>query len=163
MDRQEAARLAQGYGASVYRLAYARTGNRHDAEDVMQETFLTLLRKGPDQFDSGDHAKAWLLRVAAQRSCDHFRRVNRRNETSLEEVETASQRKGEERGETLEAVLALPADLRLAVHLHYYEGYSVAEIAKVLGKSEGTVKSRLFRARAKLREYLTEGGEADVP
>lgn len=162
MDREEAARLARDYGASVYRLAYARTGNRHDAEDVMQETFLTLLRKGPAQFDSGDHAKAWLLRVAAQRSCDHFRRVSRRNETALEEAEAASTGP-EERGETLEAVLALPADLRLAVHLYYYEGYSVAEAAKLLGKSEGAVKTRLFRARAKLRDYLTEGGEADVP
>lgn len=162
MDRENAARLARDYGASVYRLAYARTGNRQDAEDVMQETFLVLLRKGPAQFDSGDHAKAWLLRVAVQRSCDHFRRVSRRRETSLEEAETAAARP-EGHSETLEAVLALPAELRLTVHLYYYEGYSVAEIAQVLGRSEGAVKTRLFRARAKLRDYLTEGGEADVP
>lgn len=161
MDRQETARLAETYGPSVYRLAYARTGNRADAEDVMQETFLTLLRKGPDQFDSGEHAKAWLLRVAAQRACDHFRRVSTRRETPLAEAAEAAAPE-EERGETLEAVLALPAELRLVIHLYYYEGYSVAETAKVLGKSEGAVKSRLFRARARLREDLTEGGEADV-
>ena len=53
-------------------------------------------------------------------------------------------------------VLALPAQYRMAVHLYYYEELSVAEIAAVLGKSEGAVKSRLFRARALLRRYLKE-------
>lgn len=162
MDRESAARLVRDYGPAVYRLAYARTGNRYDAEDVMQETFLTLLRKGPDRFDGEDHARAWLLRVAAQRAADHFRRVGRRKETVLEEAgDTAAP--AEDRGETLEAVLALPAELRLPVHLYYYEGYSVAEIAGLLGKSQGAVKSRLFRARAILREELTEGGEKNVP
>ena len=56
----------------------------------------------------------------------------------------------------VEAVLALPAKYRTAVHLYYYEELSVAEIAAVLGKSEGAVKSRLFRARALLRRYLKE-------
>ena len=162
MDREKAARLAQEYGPAVYRLAYARTGNRHDAEDVMQETFLTLLRKGPARFDSEDHARAWLLRVAAQRAVDHFRQVGRRRETALEEAGTAAS-SAEDRGETLEAVLALPAELRLPVHLFYYEGYSVAEVAGLLGKSQGAVKSRLFRARAMLREELMEGGEKNVP
>ena len=59
-------------------------------------------------------------------------------------------------GGVLEAVLALPAKYRTAVHLYYYEELSVAEIAAVLGKSEGAVKSRLFRARALLRRYLKE-------
>lgn len=162
MDRENAAQLARDYGPSVYRLAYARTGNRQDAEDVMQETFLTLLRKGPAKFECDGHARAWLLRVAAQRAADHFRRVNRRGEEPLEEAETAAPPR-EDRGETLEAVLTLPADLRMAVHLYYYEGYSVAETARILGKSEGAVKTRLFRARAKLRDYLTEGGETNVP
>ena len=59
----------------------------------------------------------------------------------------------------VEAVLALPAKYRTAVHLYYYEELSVAEIAAVLGKSEGAVKSRLFRARALLRRYLKEDGD----
>lgn len=56
----------------------------------------------------------------------------------------------------VEAVLALPPKYRTAVHLYYYEDLSVAEIAAILGKSEGAVKSRLFRARALLREWMKE-------
>ena len=62
-------------------------------------------------------------------------------------------------GGVLEAVLALPAKYRTAVHLYYYEELSVAEIDAVLAKSEGAVKSRLFRARALLRRYLKEDGD----
>ena len=64
MDREEAERLARRFAPSVYRLAYARTGHRADAEDVMQEVFLRLMRAAPD-FRDDEHAKAWLLRVAA--------------------------------------------------------------------------------------------------
>lgn len=163
MDREEARRLAEAYAPSVYRLAYARTGNAADAEDVMQEVFLTLLDKGPERFEDPDHAKAWLLRVTAQRAADHFRALRRRREAPLDEAENVPAPAADEPGETLSAVLALPPQLRMTVHLHYYEGLSVAETAKVLGVGEGAVKTRLFRARAKLREYLTQGGEANVP
>ncbi len=160
MDKEEVGRLAETYAPAVYRLAYARTGNRADAEDVMQEVFLTLLRKGPERFDGEEHAKAWLLRVTAQRANNYFRAVKRRREEPLDETVPAPESGGERE---LEAVLALPADLRSVVHLYYYEGLSAAETGRVLGIGEGAVKTRLFRARAKLREYLTEGGEADVP
>lgn len=162
MDREEAARLAKTYAPAVYRMAYARTGNHADAEDVMQEVFLTLLRKGPETFREEDHAKAWLLRVTAQRSGDLFRRLSRRRELPLEKAAEVPASE-EERGETLEAVLALPASLRLPVHLFYYEGLTVEETAKVLGIGESAVKTRLFRARARLREELLKGGEDLVP
>lgn len=159
MDKQEAARLVEDYGDMVLRLALAKTGNRHDAEDVTQEVFLRLLRKGPERFDSDDHARHWLLRVTLQRSNDLFRARSRRRELPLEAAETVSIPAANEAGETLTAVLKLPEDLRVAVHLYYYEGLSIAQTAKVLGKSEGAVKTRLSRARSKLRELLTKGDE----
>ena len=64
--------LARRHAPAVYRLAYARTGSRADAEDVMQEVFLRLVKAGPD-FDSEEHAKAWLLRVASNCANDLFR------------------------------------------------------------------------------------------
>ena len=145
--------LARRYAGDVFRLAYARTGSRADAEDVMQETFIRLLRARP-AFAEPEHARAWLLRVAANCANDWFRAPWRRREGPLEDALPAPEEP--EPGGVVEAVLALPAKYRTAVHLYYYEELSVAEIAKITGKSESAVKSRLFRARAMLREALKE-------
>lgn len=150
--------LAREYAPAVYRLAYARTGSRADAEDVMQEVFLRVVKTRP-VFDSWAHAKAWLLRVASNCANDLFRLPWRRREEPLEENMTAPE--APEPGGVTEAVLALPARYRIPVHLYYYEGYSVAEIARLMGKSQGTVKSRLFRARELLRDKLKEEDEVE--
>ena len=146
------AELARAYAPAIYRLASARTGSRADAEDIMQEVFVRLLRAGPDFADRA-HARAWLLRVAANCANDWFRAPWRRREGPLTDSLPAPEH---EDGGVVEAVLALPAKYRTAVHLYYYEELSVAEIAKITGKSESAVKSRLFRARAMLREALKE-------
>ena len=142
--------LAREYAPAVYRLAYARTGSRADAEDVMQEVFLRVVKTRP-VFDSGAHAKAWLLRVASNCANDLFRLPWRRREEPLTEDMTAPE--AQEPGSVTQAVLSLPA--------RYYEGYSVAEVAGLLGKSQGTVKSRLFRARELLRDKLKEEDEVE--
>ena len=139
--------VSEQYAGMLYRLAYARTGSRADAEDVMQEVFVRLLRARPE-FRDEEHAKAWLLRVGARCAADVLRAPWRRREGPLDDGLPAP-----------EPVLALPAQYRMAVHLYYYEELRVAEIAAVLGKSEGAVKSRLFRARALLRRYLKEDGD----
>ena len=144
---REPAALAEQYAGMLYRLAYARTGSRADAEDVMQEVFVRLLRARPE-FRDEEHAKAWLLRVGARCAADVLRAPWRRREGPLDDGLPAP-----------EPVLALPAQYRMAVHLYYYEELSVAEIAAVLGNGEGAVKSRLFRARALLRRYLKEDGD----
>ena len=149
--------LARQHAPAVYRLAYARTGSRADAEDVMQEVFLRLIQAKP-AFSNQAHAKAWLLRVTSNCANDLFRLPWRKREASLEEETAVSE--GPEEGSVTEAVLSLPARYRIPVHLFYYEGYSVAEIAGILRKSEGTVKSRLFRARKLLRDKLK--GEDEV-
>ena len=74
--------LARRYAPAVYRLAYARTGCQADAEDVMQEVFLRLVKAAP-VFDSEDHARAWLLRVASNCANDLFRLPWRRREAPL--------------------------------------------------------------------------------
>lgn len=159
LDGEEIKRLVDKFAPGVYRLAYARTGNRADAEDVMQEVFLRLVRAGPD-FHDDEHAKAWLLRVTANCAGDLFRAPWRGRVQSLDEAGELTQ-PDPEPGGTLEAVLALPPKYRAPVHLYYYEGYSVAEIAGILGKSESAVKTRLSRARAMLRKDLV-GGEEHV-
>ena len=147
------AELAGRYAGDVFRLAYARTGRRADSEDVMQEVFLRLLRARP-AFRDGDHARAWLLRVASNCANDWFRAPWRRREAPLSDALPAPE--APRPGGALEAVLALPPKYRIPIHLYYYEELSVAEIAAVLGRSEGAVKTQLFRARAMLRDLLKE-------
>ena len=154
MEREEAERLVAQYGSAVYRLAYARTGSREDAEDVTQETFLRLVRSSP-VFQDGAHEKAWLLRVAAHCAADVFRAPWRKRDLPLEAAAGASVPPPEEPdGGVLAAVLALPEKYRLPVHLFYYEGYSIQETAAILGRRESTVRTQLTRARAMLRERL---------
>ena len=105
MEHEELERIVNRYGSSIYRLAYARTGSHADAQDVMQETFLRLVRAGPD-FASETHCKAWLLRVAANCVNDVFRSPWRQAQPLSEGM--AAPAKPEEGG-VLEAVLALPA------------------------------------------------------
>lgn len=156
MEREEAERLVAQYGSAVYRLAYARTGSREDAEDVTQETFLRLVRSSP-VFQDGAHEKAWLLRVAAHCAADVFRAPWRKRDLPLEAADGVSAPPPEEPdGSVLSAVLALPEKYRVPVCLHYCEGYTTAEVAGILGKKEATVRTWLFRARGLLRDMLTE-------
>ena len=154
MEREEAERLVARYGPSVYRLAYARTGSKEDAEDVMQETFLRLVRAAPE-FRDEEHGKAWLLRVATHCAADVFRMPWRKRDLPLEAARGVSSAPPKEPdSNVLAAVLSLPEKYRLTVHLFYYEGYSIAETAAVLGRRESTVRAQLTRARAMLREKL---------
>lgn len=154
--RQELEELVNRHAPAVYRLAYARTGSREDAEDVMQEVFLRLLRRAPE-LNGEEHLRAWLLHAAANCANSLYRRPWRRRELPLEEgnAETAPP---PEQNEALEAVLALPEKYRIPVCLHYCEGYTTAEVAAILGKKEATIRTWLFRARGLLRDMLTEEG-----
>ena len=149
--------LARRYAVPIFRLAYARTGCQADAEDIMQEVFLKLLRSRPVFCDEA-HAKAWLLRVTINCANDLFRRPWRRMEGPLPEALPAPE--PPDHGEVVEAVLALPAKYRIPVHLYYYEEFSIEEIAALTGRRTGTVKSRLFRARALMRQYMEEEQDA---
>lgn len=158
-DWASPAELARQFAPAVYRLAYARTGSRADAEDVMQEVFLRLIRTDP-AFQDREHAKAWLLRVAANCVNDLFRSPWRKRTAALDETVPAPQMP--ESGGVLEAVLDLPAKYRIPIHLYYYEEMSVSDIAAALGKKESTVKTWLHRGRALLRQWLGEEDECHV-
>ena len=106
MEQEEARRLVEEYGSMVYRLAYARTGSRADAEDITQEVFLRLVRAAP-AFRDGEHRRAWLLRVTANCAKDFFRAPWRRHRPLEEAAALAAPEPEEDRG-VLDAVLALP-------------------------------------------------------
>ena len=144
--------LVNKYENTLFRAALAILGDRAGAEDAVQDTFLRYLEKRP-AFADENHEKAWLLRVTANGCKSRLRTVKLHPLTEL--LEDYPARTSEESG-VLEAVLALPPKERAAVHLFYYEGYSTEEIAALTGQRPGTVRSHLSRARAKLREWLTE-------
>ena len=138
------------YGAAVYRLALAFLGQRADAEDVTQETFCRLLYRAPAFADEA-HKKRWLLQVAANLSRNQLRGFWRKRVTTLEDTVPAGT--PEER-EALNAVMALPEKFKLPIHLYYYEGYSVAEVAEILKLGQSAVKMRLKRGRELLKIEL---------
>ena len=138
------------HSGAVYRLAMVYLGRHADAEDVTQEAFLRLLSRAP-QFADEAHQRRWLLRVTANLCKDQLRGFWRRQVAELEDPLPAAP--PEER-EALEAVMALPEQYRLPIHLHYYEGYSVAEIAEILKLGQSAVKMRLKRGRETLKLEL---------
>ena len=144
--------LVNSYENTLFRAALAILGDVHEAEDAVQDTFLRYLEKRPEFRDRG-HEKAWLLTVAANRCKSVLRARRRHPSVELLDVYPAPDRSGRE---LMEAILALPANQRAAVHLHYYEGYTTGEIARILGQRPGTVRSHLSRARENLRTYLSD-------
>ena len=138
------------YSPAVYRLAMVYLGRYADAEDVTQEVFVRLLYRSP-AFADESHKKRWLLQVAANLCRDQLRAAWRRGVAGLDDAIPAAP--PEER-EALNAVLRLPEQYKLPIHLHYYEGYSVVEIAKILKLGQSAVKMRLKRGRELLKLEL---------
>ena len=160
--RRTVTALAERWGDSLYRAAFAVCRNTQDAEDVVQETLLAYYRSDKE-FDSDGHIRAWLIRVAVNKAKNATVCFWRRNRRSLEDVMDALVFEDSRDRELMDAVLRLPEKYRVAIHLFYYEDYSVREIARILQTGEGTVKSRLSRARKMLKTQLTEGWNDDEP
>lgn len=141
------------WGDMVYRLALARTASVPDAEDVFQEVFLRFFRH-EDRFANDEHRKAWLIRCTLNRCSSLLSSPWRKRIVPLDTAAEVGVE--DDYREVYSAVLSLPAKYRAAIHLHYFEGLSVAEMARMMNVPEGTVKSQLSRGRALLRDMLKE-------
>ena len=150
MDPNRLEMLIHTYENTLYRAALAILVDAHEAEDAVQDAFLRCLEKGPE-FESPAHEKAWLLRVTVNGCKSRLRSPWRRRTAPLLDTYPAA---GPEEQSLMEAIGSLPAKDRTVLHLYYYEGYQTAEIAAMTGWREGTVRSRLTRARAKLGTLL---------
>lgn len=142
------------YGHRVQSLAFVYLKNRFDAEDAAQEVFLTYFQKAP-RFFSGQKEKAWLMKVTVNRCRDMLRTKYREELPLTEDISYLPPQESE----VLQAVLSLEETYRVPIHLHYYEGYSLQEIAKLLRVRPGTVGSRLSRGRTILKQRLEENYE----
>jgi len=139
---------------TVFRIAWSYSGNSADAEDISQEVFLKLFHRA-GSFPSAEQTKAWLIRVTINQSKDHLRKRWLRT-LFLPEDAVASETDMDSRNDVLDAVLSLPVNYRMVIHLYYYERYPVREIAGILSCSETAVQTRLQRGRAMLKEKLGE-------
>lgn len=155
------------WGDIVYRVALSQTCSHQDAQDVAQDVFLRLLTS-PVEFEDDEHLKAWLLRATINR-CRELHRswwkrrvqgagdaeafANASTLTDSSPTEEAALR-AVERHPIWQALRKLPDQLRATVTLHYIEEISCAQIARIIECKPSTVRTRLRRARTKLRGLL---------
>ncbi len=150
---QQAERMLTEYGNSILRLAYSYLHNMADAEEVLQDTLVQLLKTTPI-LTTKEHEKAWLLHVAANLSKNRLKyNTTRQTDELMEELIAENQ---DDLSFVWEAVKALPDKYREVIHLFYHEGYQTRQIAKILHMNESTVRSNLSRGREKLRSMLWE-------
>ena len=148
---REIVRIVETYSDMLMRIALNRVNSIAEAEDVVQTTFERLIRREP-RFETREHEKAWLIKTAIRICIDEARKANKRESIPLNEEITKAY--SEDSFELLDTVRQLPERDRDTVYLYYYEEYTIREIAKILGEREGTTRSRLSRARQKLRAIM---------
>ncbi len=171
-DREAFRILVERHSRSIFRLAYRMTGNEHDAEDVVQETFLRAYRR-LGQFESRSNLGTWLYRVTVNCALDLIRKKDRHEKDLLQP--------SPEEGEGTDLLAAIPAPEptperlllsaevqqqvssalaelsvreRAAFVLRHFEGKSIEEISRVLGLRTSAAKNTVFRAVKKLRQAL---------
>lgn len=149
-------RIVETYGNMLFRICLVLLSNEKDAEDVVQDTFITYLTKSPI-FNDAEHEKAWLITIATNR-CKNMRRYNIiRRHMNINDLQLYSKRK--ESYGLLDQLIRLPTKEKIVLLLHYVEGYKVDEIAKILTITSSAVKKRLQRGREILRERYRKENE----
>jgi len=142
--------IVEKYADLLLRITFVQLKHMQDAEDITQEVFVRLIEKRP-VFESEDHMKAWLIRVAVNLCKDHWKSAWFKRTIPLEDELAVFPA---EVSDLLQTIMQLPAPSRQVVLLHDYAGYSLVEIASMTGQSNSAVTTRLHRARKKLRLIL---------
>jgi RNA polymerase sigma factor (sigma-70 family) len=146
--------LYDRYKKAMYTLAYRLTGDFDDANDVLQDTFLTVFRK-LDTFKAESTLGAWIKAILVRNAYRKYQKVKFVELVEQLPDDSAAQWDNTMNGEYLEkAILSLPEGFRMVFTLIEIEGYGHKEVAEMLNISEGTSKSQLFHAKKKLRELL---------
>lgn len=149
IDEKEWEALVRRNSPHMLRAAYAILHSTYDAQDAVQDAFLKLLRYQP-QFHDTEHEKAWLLRVTINTAKNDLKVLKRMSQHQL--TEPAAPPPAD--SPVLEAMRLLPEAYRIILHLYYYEGYSIKEIAHIAKLPAATVGTRLARGRKKLTALL---------
>jgi len=154
MNDEQFTRLVRRYIDTVFRVTLNYLKNPADAEDVTQITFEKLLKE-KRSFESDEHIRNWLIRVAVN-ECKKLLRSPWRRAEPIEDYLTAVAFDNPAHSELYRAVMDLPKKYRMVIYLHYYEGYSTQEIGQILRVPKNTVCSHLKRGRELLKQELQE-------
>ncbi len=144
-------RVFKKYADTVYRLSFVRTKNISDSEDILQEVFLRYIKVW-EKMESEEHIKAMLIRITLNCTNSLLGSSWFKRTTALED--NIPYITCENRPDVLGEVLKLPLKYRTAIHLHYYCGYSVNEIADIQKTNPSTVKTHLKRGREQLKRSI---------
>ncbi len=158
--RQTVQELATLYQSNLFAVSFNICKNAQDAEDIVQDTFVQYYTT-KKEFESEQHIRAWLIRVAVNKAKNVTRTFWRRNKISIEDYMETLVFETPEAENLFETVMHLPEKYRIVIHLYYYEDYTVREIADILKLSESNVKIRLSRGRALLKKALKEEWDDD--
>ena len=161
-DEEALSELYHRHANAVFRYVYYRVGNREVAEDLVSDVFVRALEGLPSYKQTGTPFEAWLYRIAQARVIDHYRRQSVRRVVALDEQlpdveETSPDRvaaKSDELRRAWEALTCLTDEQQMVISLRFIAGHSTAEVAELLGKTEGAVKALQSRALASMRRLL---------
>lgn len=152
--------ILEKYSSMVYRLAFSRVRNTHDADDLTQEVFLKYIR-ADKTYNDEEHRKAWLIKTTINSSKTLLLSAwnRRRSGDEIDENQSGGQsdkilEQIETKSVVYRAVMELPQKYRTVVHLFYFEDMQVQAVSAVTGQTVNTVKSQLHRARALLKDKL---------
>jgi RNA polymerase sigma-70 factor (ECF subfamily) len=161
-DTEALSELYRRHADAIFRYVYYRLGDEVVAEDLVGDVFVRMLEGLPSYQDTGRPFEAWLYRIAHARVVDHYRREKARRSTSVDEELAAGEEGDPDRlaahrddaRRVWKALVDLTDDQQQVISLRFIAGYSTAEVAKLLGKTEGAVKALQHRALASLRRLL---------
>ncbi len=157
-DEQDLKLTIDKYADTVKRICVVYLKNSADTEDIFQNVFLKYYNSSV-HFESEEHKKAWLIRITVNECKDLLKSFFRKNTISIDEVgEIKTHTDFNENSYVREAVLQLPQKYKIAIFLHYFEGYTAVEIGKILNKNVNTIYTLLKRGREMLKDVLG-GGE----
>lgn len=153
MDNNSYINAVKRNNKRIYLIAFSYLKNQHDAEDVLQDVFLKLW-KTKKEFESDEHIDKWLTINCISRCKDYFRIPFFNKTDSLDEVKALYSFDSSEKLDVFNSIMSLPQKERLVIHLFYYEGMAINDIADALKSKPSTVKTRLRRAKIHLKENL---------
>ncbi len=148
--------LIENYSGMLFRICYCILCNPDDAEDALQDTFLKYLTKAPE-FESSEHEKAWLIKVATNISKNMVLLRKRRKTVDLDELNSIGIE--DEDSQVFEAIMSLPVKYKIVMTLFYIEGYDSKEVSKIIGVSPEAVRKRMQKGRELLKNEIEKWGD----